>query len=191
MFLTGTLLAVSAAHAELPTEAPARAGTVQLQLDLFDVSSPGVGFWATYVRHRAGGRPAWQVFLAGGVFNHYHGDELQTWGWGRAAELRPYARVGASAYLWRGLFVGAASELMWREVRSRTGGAAVSAFMPTAQPMVGYNLQPWGWGPGRAGLMAWVAPRVPLVASTITVDGEAYATEVVEFASGLNLTVSL
>lgn len=164
---------------------------VQLQVDLFDMASPGAGLWASRVALDDDGGPTWQVFVAGGQFDHYHPGELASVGWGRAGERRRYVRVGAHAYLWRGLFVGGHAEALHRGVREPGGDTTAGGWTPTIQPAIGYNLQPWGFAPGRGGLMLWVAPRVPFVRETFEVAGESYGIAPVEFASGLNLTVSL
>lgn len=185
--LTSTCVASSA-----QAEASAPEPVWQLQLDLFDFSSPGYGFWLDRVV-LWGNEPRWQAYVAGGMFNHYDPGELKARGWGHARDQRRFVRVGASWFVWRGLFVGMQSELMQRRITFRGTGEQLSTLTPTLQPALGYNAQPWGYNQGRYGLMVWIAPRVPLVREELSsIDGVTIpAMERVEFASGLNLTLSL
>ncbi len=169
-----------------------RRSTTQVQLDLFDFFSPGYGFWVNHVRHRRNGRPSWQIALAGGSFFHYTRGELRDVGWGRAADQRFYGRLAASAFLWRGLFLGGQMEVMVRRVRQPTTNERLTTVFPTLQPAIGYHAQPWGWHSGHVGFMLWVAPRFFLLRKELVFsDGEsAHGLGVVEFASGLNLAVN-
>lgn len=176
-----------------PQHPPARRGTTQIQLDLFDFLSPGYGAWVNHVRHRSDGRPRWQIGVAGGMFNHYDRGERRTHGWGHAQDQRFYGRVSAAGYLWRGLFVGGQAEFMVRRVTQRRTSEARTRMFPTLQPLIGYNLHPWGWGRGRFSVMAWVAPRVILLQHSLNFsDGESVEPPGwVEFSSGLNIGVDL
>lgn len=170
----------------------AQAGSeVQVQLDLFDVASPGAGIWVDRIVTDSEQRPVWQMFVAVGTFDRYVRGELAAVGWGRGAERRAYGRVGAHAFVWKGGFVGAHVEGLWRRVREPGAEARARSITPTVQPAAGWQLQPWGYEAGRAGLMVWIAPRIPFVRETLTVGGADYAIPTVEFASGLNLTVGL
>ena len=159
----------------------------QAQVDLFDLASPGAGVWPNRVVVRDDGHLAWQAFVAVGGFMAYRENELEERGFGRATERRPFLRLGAHAFVWRGAFVGAHHEQMARWVRHPTTGEQAWAYMPTVQPAVGWLVDPGEVGRGFT-CMPWLAPRLPVLRREVVIDDKVWARpSAVEFASGLNV----